>query len=151
LWLLWTKGPWPLTNGWFALFSGLAALSGNRLALEKIRGNHGLGYCATCHCCSLFRRGQNCLSSRNLISASANLPEAFVLIVEMQSAISRIVALAAVGQGMKLRMCIPFRSKSSETAKVAPQLQGIRNMRRFSLAASLLGLVRFTSEHPHLF
>jgi hypothetical protein len=99
LWLLWTKGPWPLTNGWFALFSGLAALSGNRLALEKIRGNHGLGYCATCHCCSLFRRGQNCLSSRNLISASANLPEAFVLIVEMQSAISRIVALAAVGAG----------------------------------------------------
>ncbi len=25
LWLLWTKGPWPLTNGWFALFSGISA------------------------------------------------------------------------------------------------------------------------------
>ena len=25
LWLLWTKGPWPLTNGWFALLSGVAA------------------------------------------------------------------------------------------------------------------------------
>jgi hypothetical protein len=24
VWLLLTKGPWPLTNGWFALFSGLA-------------------------------------------------------------------------------------------------------------------------------
>ena len=23
LWLLWTKGPWPLTNGWFALLSGV--------------------------------------------------------------------------------------------------------------------------------
>ena len=23
-WLLLSKGPWPLTNGWFALFSGLA-------------------------------------------------------------------------------------------------------------------------------
>jgi hypothetical protein len=25
LWLLYTRGPWPPTNGWFALFSGLAA------------------------------------------------------------------------------------------------------------------------------
>ncbi|MBI3677847.1 MAG: hypothetical protein HY243_14660 [Proteobacteria bacterium] len=25
LWLLMTKGPWPPTNGWFALASGLAA------------------------------------------------------------------------------------------------------------------------------
>jgi hypothetical protein len=24
VWLLLTKGPWPLTNGWFALFSGVA-------------------------------------------------------------------------------------------------------------------------------
>ena len=24
LWLLLTKGPWPLTNGWFALASGIA-------------------------------------------------------------------------------------------------------------------------------
>ncbi len=24
VWLLLTKGPWPLTNGWFALFSGLS-------------------------------------------------------------------------------------------------------------------------------
>jgi len=25
LWLLWTKGPWRLTNGWFALCSGVSA------------------------------------------------------------------------------------------------------------------------------
>lgn len=25
LWLLVTKGPWPLTNGWYALASGIAA------------------------------------------------------------------------------------------------------------------------------
>lgn len=25
LWLMLTKGPWPLTNGWFALASGVAA------------------------------------------------------------------------------------------------------------------------------
>ena len=25
LWLLVTKGPWPLTNGWFALLSGISA------------------------------------------------------------------------------------------------------------------------------
>jgi len=25
LWLLFTRGPWPPTNGWFALLSGLAA------------------------------------------------------------------------------------------------------------------------------
>ncbi len=25
LWLLFTKGPWPLTNGWFALASGISA------------------------------------------------------------------------------------------------------------------------------
>jgi hypothetical protein len=25
LWLLVTRGPWPLTNGWFALLSGVAA------------------------------------------------------------------------------------------------------------------------------
>jgi len=25
LWLLFTRGPWPPTNGWFALFSGVAA------------------------------------------------------------------------------------------------------------------------------
>ena len=24
-WLLWTRGPWRLTNGWFALCSGLSA------------------------------------------------------------------------------------------------------------------------------
>lgn len=25
LWMLSTRGPWPLTNGWFALFSGISA------------------------------------------------------------------------------------------------------------------------------
>jgi hypothetical protein len=31
-------GPWPLTNGWFALFSGVAACPGTASALEKYAG-----------------------------------------------------------------------------------------------------------------
>ena len=38
LWLLWTKGPWPLTNGWFALCSGLAACPLTARALDKYCG-----------------------------------------------------------------------------------------------------------------
>jgi hypothetical protein len=38
LWLLWTKGPWPLTNGWFALFSGLAACPATAWLLKKYAG-----------------------------------------------------------------------------------------------------------------
>ncbi len=35
--LIITLGPWPPTNGWFALFSGLSGLPGDGLDLEEIR------------------------------------------------------------------------------------------------------------------
>jgi len=35
LWLLWTKGPWPLTNGWFALLSGVSACPLTAWVLKK--------------------------------------------------------------------------------------------------------------------
>jgi|ERR1035438_8360373 hypothetical protein len=38
LWLMWTKGPWPLTNGWFALLSGLAACPLTAWLLKKYAG-----------------------------------------------------------------------------------------------------------------
>jgi hypothetical protein len=38
LWLLVTKGPWPPTNGWFALLSGLAACPLLAGALKKVAG-----------------------------------------------------------------------------------------------------------------
>jgi hypothetical protein len=38
LWLLWTKGPLPLTNGWFALLSGLAACPATAWLLKKYAG-----------------------------------------------------------------------------------------------------------------
>jgi hypothetical protein len=59
LWLLWTKGPWPLTNGWFALVFGPFGLSGNSLVLKKICGRHDPRLCANCRCCLLFHRGKN--------------------------------------------------------------------------------------------
>jgi len=38
LWLLWTKGPLPLTNGWFALFSGIAACPLTAWLLKRYTG-----------------------------------------------------------------------------------------------------------------
>jgi hypothetical protein len=38
LWLLWTKGPLPLTNDWFALFSGLVACPLTAWLLKKYAG-----------------------------------------------------------------------------------------------------------------
>jgi hypothetical protein len=38
LWYLWTKGPWKLTNGWFALCSGLAACPLTSWFLKKYAG-----------------------------------------------------------------------------------------------------------------
>ncbi len=38
LWLLWTKGPWMLTNGWFALCSGLSACPQIAWLLKKYAG-----------------------------------------------------------------------------------------------------------------
>jgi hypothetical protein len=44
LWLLFTRGPWPPTNGWFALFSALAACPLANWALKKYRGNGVSGW-----------------------------------------------------------------------------------------------------------
>ncbi len=38
LWLLVTRGPWPLTNGWFALFSGLSACPLTAIVLRRYLG-----------------------------------------------------------------------------------------------------------------
>jgi hypothetical protein len=38
LWLLLTKGPWPLTNGWFAMMSGIAACPAIPWLLKKYAG-----------------------------------------------------------------------------------------------------------------
>jgi hypothetical protein len=44
LWLLWTKGPWPLTNGWFALLSGISACPATGWMLKKCAGVTVSGY-----------------------------------------------------------------------------------------------------------
>ncbi len=36
--LILTRGPWPLTNGWFALFSGLAAWPVTAWAVRRLTG-----------------------------------------------------------------------------------------------------------------
>jgi hypothetical protein len=36
--LLWTKGPWPATNGWFALLSGVSACPATGWFLKKYAG-----------------------------------------------------------------------------------------------------------------
>src|SRR6516162_5800726 len=38
LWLLWTKGLWPLTNGWFALASGISACPLTAWILKRCTG-----------------------------------------------------------------------------------------------------------------
>jgi hypothetical protein len=38
LWLLWMKGPWPLTNGWFALASGVSACPASAWILKRLTG-----------------------------------------------------------------------------------------------------------------
>jgi hypothetical protein len=42
--LLWTKGPWPLTNGWFALLSGVSACPATGWFLKKYAGITVSGY-----------------------------------------------------------------------------------------------------------
>jgi hypothetical protein len=44
LWLLWTKGPWPLTNGWFALLSGVSACPVTARLLKKYAAVTVSGY-----------------------------------------------------------------------------------------------------------
>lgn len=38
LWLLWTKGSWPLTNGWFAVLSGTAACPLTAWVMKRYAG-----------------------------------------------------------------------------------------------------------------
>ena len=38
LWYLWSKGPWKLTNGWFALCSGLSACPLTSWLLKRYAG-----------------------------------------------------------------------------------------------------------------
>ena len=38
LWLLFAKGPWPLTNGWFALASGVSGCPLTAWALRRFTG-----------------------------------------------------------------------------------------------------------------
>jgi hypothetical protein len=42
--LLLTRGPWPLTNGWFALFSGLAAWPVTAWVARRTTGVHVSGW-----------------------------------------------------------------------------------------------------------
>jgi hypothetical protein len=65
--LLWTKRPWPLTNGWVRPAFGRFGLSGNGLVPKNIRGGHGLRLCSAGRCGSVFRRGENCFGGRKLI------------------------------------------------------------------------------------
>ena len=44
VWLLWTRGPWRLSNGWFALFSGLSACPAIPWFLRKYAGVTISGY-----------------------------------------------------------------------------------------------------------
>ncbi|HEY3812145.1 MAG TPA: hypothetical protein VGL66_02885 [Caulobacteraceae bacterium] len=42
--LLIQRGPWPLTNGWFALFSGLAALPATAWVIRRLTGKRISGW-----------------------------------------------------------------------------------------------------------
>ena len=59
--LLWTKGPWRLTNGWFAY-----AL--DRVVLEKIRGGQSVGLDSAFARYALLCCGENCLEDGNVTS-----------------------------------------------------------------------------------
>jgi hypothetical protein len=50
LWLLWTKGPWPLTNGWFALLSGVSVCPATAWLLEKFTVSGYVRLAATIFC-----------------------------------------------------------------------------------------------------
>jgi hypothetical protein len=62
LWLLWTKGPWPLTNGWFALFSGISACPATSWFLRKYAGMTVSGYVRTGAAALFFVAGKIALA-----------------------------------------------------------------------------------------
>src|SRR5260370_38772307 len=57
--LLWTKGPWPLTNGWFALLSGVSARPATGGVLKKNPGGTVSGYVRLRGAALLFVAGGN--------------------------------------------------------------------------------------------
>jgi hypothetical protein len=65
LWLLWTRGPWPLTNGWFALFSGLAACPATAWFLKKYAGVQVSGYVRLAAAAFFFVAGRIALAIRS--------------------------------------------------------------------------------------
>ena len=67
LWLMWTKGPWPLTNGWFALCSGLAACPVTAWMFNKYAGITDVRPGADCGSGVLLYCGENCFKNGKLI------------------------------------------------------------------------------------
>jgi hypothetical protein len=64
-WMLWTRGPWPLTNGWFALFSGLSACPATAWVLKKCAGVHISGYVRLAATAFFFVAGRIALAIRS--------------------------------------------------------------------------------------
>ena len=58
LWLLWTKGQWPLTNGWFALLSGVSVCPLTAWSLKKYAGVTVSGYVQTATAALCFVAGR---------------------------------------------------------------------------------------------
>ena len=70
LWLLWTKGPWPLTNGWFALASGISACPATSWLIEKYAGVKLSGYVRLFAAALFFVAGKIALAVGSLIGYS---------------------------------------------------------------------------------
>ena len=65
LWLLWTRGPWPLTNGWFALFSGLSACPATGWILKEVAGVQVSAYVRLAAAAFFFVAGRIALAIRS--------------------------------------------------------------------------------------
>jgi hypothetical protein len=61
-WLLFTKGPWPLTNGWFALLSGISACPATAWVLKKYAGVTAPGYARMAAAAFFFVAGRTALA-----------------------------------------------------------------------------------------
>jgi hypothetical protein len=60
--LLWAKGPWPLTNGWFALLSGVSACPATGWFLKKYAGVTVSGYVRLAAAALFFVEGRIALA-----------------------------------------------------------------------------------------
>lgn len=61
LWLLYTNGPWPPTNGWFAVFSGFAACPLINKPLSKYSRPSAVGWAQFGAAALLFAAGRAAL------------------------------------------------------------------------------------------